>query len=462
MTRVALTSPGSAESPLEAEARPGGRRATIFAPATPPGRSAVGILRISGPAAALVAARLAGRVPPARRPTLASLRDPSTGEPLDSALLLYFPAPGSSTGEDVLEIQHHGGAAVVRSLADALGAMPELRPAEAGEFSRRAFLAGRLDLTAAEGIADLVDATSAAQARAALRQMEGTLGALYAAWRRRLLRCLALLEAEIDFAAEEEVPEARWAEVAPDIEALLAAIRGHLHDGRRGERLRAGLVVAVIGDPNVGKSSLVNALARREVAIVTPFAGTTRDVIEVALDLEGLPVTLLDTAGLRASEDPVEREGIARARSRAASADLRLLVLDEPGDPRLREADDPLTLRVLNKCDRHGELVLPDGSVAVSALTGAGLEDLARLVAARARSLLPGPDEVLLTRARHRAALGDAADALDGALRLGAAGDLGLLAEEVRLAARAIGRITGAFGVEDILDLVFREFCIGK
>ena len=401
-------------------------------------------------------------MPTARRPTLASLQDPSTGEPLDSALLIYFPAPGSSTGEDVLEIQHHGGVAVVRSLTEALGAMPELRPAEAGEFSRRAFLAGRLDLTAAEGLADLIDATSAAQARAALRQMEGALGRVYDDWRRRLLRSLALLEAEIDFAAEEDVPDALWAEVAPDFGTLLEAIRGHLDDGRRGERLRAGLAIAVIGDPNVGKSSLVNALARREVAIVTPFAGTTRDVIEVALDLEGLPVTLMDTAGLRESADPIEREGVARARFRAASADLRLLVLDDPEDPRMVEAGDPATLRVLNKLDRHGGAVLPEGVIGVSATTGEGLESLVAAFAARARSLLPGADEVLLTRARHRTALTDAAAALERALELGVAGDLGLLAEEVRLAARALGRITGAFGVEDILDLIFAEFCIGK
>lgn len=446
----------------ESEAPAIRRRATIFAPATPAGRAALGVLRISGPAASLVSQRLIGEVPEPRRATLALLRDPASREPLDSALLIFFPAPASSTGEDVLEIQHHGGAAVLRTLTDVLAAMPELRPAEAGEFTRRAFLAGKLELTAAEGLADLIDATSAAQARAALRQMDGALGRLYAAWRERLLQALALLEAEIDFAAEEEVPESLWAGIEPDLGALAAELRRHLDDGGRGERLRAGLAIAVIGAPNVGKSSLVNAIARRDVAIVTPFVGTTRDVIEVPLDLDGLPVTLLDTAGLRESADPIEREGVARARARAASAELRLLVVDDPANLLAADRCDAGTLHVLNKLDLFRPFNPPADVIGVSAITGEGLEGLLAAVAARARSLLPGSDEVLLTRARHRTALADAADALERALALGASGDLGLLAEEVRLASRAIGRVTGAFGVEDILDRVFREFCIGK
>lgn len=446
----------------ESEAPAIRRRATIFAPATPAGRAALGVLRISGPAASLVSQRLIGEVPEPRRATLALLRDPASREPLDSALLIFFPAPASSTGEDVLEIQHHGGAAVLRTLTDVLAAMPELRPAEAGEFTRRAFLAGKLELTAAEGLADLIDATSAAQARAALRQMDGALGRLYAAWRERLLQALALLEAEIDFAAEEEVPESLWAGIEPDLGALAAELRRHLDDGGRGERLRAGLAIAVIGAPNVGKSSLVNAIARRDVAIVTPFAGTTRDVIEVPLDLDGLPVTLLDTAGLRESADPIEREGVARARARATSAELRLLVVDDPANLLAADRCDAGTLHVLNKLDLFRPFNPPADVIGVSATTGEGLEGLLAAVAARARSLLPGTDEVLLTRARHRTALADAADALERALALGASGDLGLLAEEARLASRAIGRVTGAFGVEDILDRVFREFCIGK
>ena len=302
---------------------------TIYAPATAPGRAPVGVLRVSGPQAAAVAAALTGRAPPPpRTAALRRLRDPVTGEPIDQALLLWFPAPRSETGEDLLEIQHHGGAAVLGMLLTALEHVPGCRPAGPGEFTRRAFLNGKLDLTAAEGLADLIDATTAGQARQALRQLDGGLGRLYGSWRERLLTALARIEAEIDFAAEEEVPEAMVAQVLPDLQRLRAELAAHLADAGRGERLRAGVTVAVIGAPNVGKSSLVNLLARREVAIVTAIAGTTRDVIEVQLDLGGVPVTLLDTAGLRESADPVEAEGVARARHRAAQADLRLLVVD--------------------------------------------------------------------------------------------------------------------------------------
>jgi tRNA modification GTPase len=435
---------------------------TIFAPASGQGRAAVAVIRISGPSAGLVARRLAGRVPDPRQAVVMSLEDPATGMPIDKALLLYFRAPASFTGEDVLEIQHHGGLAVGTALLDVLSAMPDLRPAAPGEFTKRAFLNGKLDLTQAEGLADLIDATTMAQARAALRQLSGAQGRLYSAWRETVLHALAMLEAEIDFAVEDEVPEALWLNLAPDIEALAIEIRHHLADGHRGERLRRGLVVAVTGAPNVGKSSLVNALARRDVAIVTAVPGTTRDVIEVALDLEGFPITLLDTAGLRESDDPIEIEGIARARARAADADLRLLVVDDPIDSVGTERGEPPAITVLNKVD-----LLPAGSRLaggrrVSAATGEGVDDLLRDLAHVARQLLPAEDSVSATRARHRSGLDDAAAALERALTLGGERDLGLLAEEIRLAARAIGRVTGAFGVEDILDRVFGSFCIGK
>jgi len=436
-------------------------RSTIFAPATGSTRSAVAILRVSGPAAGLVAERLAARTPEPRRPTLVALTDPVHGGAIDRALLLYFPGPASFTGEDVLEIQHHGSPAVARRLADVLADMPELRPAEPGEFTKRAFLSGKLDLTQAEGLADLIEASSLAQARVALRQMDGVQGRLYRAWRETILQALALLEAEIDFAAEEEVPDRLWQSVEPPLRATAMAIGRHLDDGRKGERLREGLVVAVIGAPNVGKSSLVNALARREVAIVTMIPGTTRDVIEVSLDLEGLPITLLDTAGLRESEDPIEREGIARARARAASADLRLRLVDDPADVEAVGGGEA-TLTVLNKADLWAESLLPVGVLRVSAATGQGLDGLAATLVREARALLPEEDAVVVTRSRHRVALADAAAALTRALELGGDADLGLLAEEVRLAARAIGRVTGAFGVEDILDRVFATFCIGK
>ena len=420
------------------------------------------MLRVSGHAVPQVARRLAGRLPAPRRATLGTLSDPTDGRLIDEALLLYFPGPSSFTGEDVLEIQHHGSAAVGRLLSDVLSRMPDLRPAAPGEFTKRAFLSGKLDLTQAEGLADLIEAETAAQARAALRQMAGAQGRLYAAWREQLLQALAILEAEIDFAAEEEVPDALWRSLEPNLAATQGAIDRHLDDGRRGERLREGLVIAVIGAPNVGKSSLVNVLARRDVAIVTAIPGTTRDVIEVALDLDGMPVTLLDTAGLRDSDDPIEREGIVRARARAASADLRLHVVDDPAlFERASVAGGP-TLTVLNKADRWSETALPPDCIRVSATTGTGLDDLVEALAREARAMLPGEDAVLVTRARHRSALGDAAGALKRARALGGDADLGLLAEEVRLAARAIGRVTGAFGVEDILDRVFATFCIGK
>jgi tRNA modification GTPase len=415
----------------------------------------------------LVAERLAGGVPAPRRATVASLAGGADAGAIDEALLLYFPAPASFTGEDVLEIQHHGGLATARALFETLAAMPDLRPAEPGEFTKRAFLNGKLDLTQAEGLADLIDATTRAQARAALRQLAGRQGALYAAWREQLLQALAMVEAEIDFAAEEEVPEAMWQGLAATISALAATIGRHLDDGHRGERLREGLTVVVVGAPNVGKSSLVNALARRDVAIVTPLPGTTRDIIEVALELDGLPLTLLDTAGLRDSDDPVEREGIARARSRAEQADLRLWVVDHPahGGP-VAEAGIAGaaggTVTVLNKADLWPDMAAPAGVVTVSALTGEGIDDLLVVLASRAQELLAGGDAALITRSRHRAALEAARAALERALALGDDDDLGLLAEELRLAARAIGRVTGAIGVGDILDRVFSTFCIGK
>ena len=317
---------------------------TIYAPATAPGRAPVGVLRVSGPQAAAVAVALTGKEPPPpRMAALRRLRDPVTAELDRPGVLLWFPAPRSATGEDLLEIQHHGGAAVASMLLAALEHVPGCRPAGPGEFTRRAFLNGKLDLTAAEGLADLIDATTRAQARQALRQLDGGLGGLYAGWRERLLAALARVEAEIDFAAEEEVPEAMVAQVLPDLARLRAELAAHLADSSKGERLRAGVAVAVIGAPNVGKSSLVNLLARREVAIVTAIAGTTRDVIEVQLDLDGVPVTVLDTAGLRETVDPIEAEGVARARRRAAQADLRLHVIDAgaPEDVAAGRRDDP-------------------------------------------------------------------------------------------------------------------------
>jgi tRNA modification GTPase len=437
--------------------------ATIYAPATAFGRAAVAVLRVTGPAAAAAALALTGKGPPEpRRATLRRLRDPESGEIIDEALLLWFPGPRSETGEDLLEIQHHGGPAILTALLEALGRLAGFRPAGPGEFTRRAFLNSKLDLTAAEGLADLIDAATRAQLRQAYRQLDGALGRLYGGWRERLLTALALIEAEIDFAAEEEVPDAMLARVRPDLMAVRAEMAAHLADGHRGERLRAGVTVAVVGPPNVGKSSLVNLLAKRDVAIVTPYAGTTRDVIEVQLELDGLPVTLLDTAGLRETDDPIEAEGIARARRRAEAADLRLHIIDNdaPGVPPL---EGPATILVANKIDLAPTRALPVGAIGLSCRSSTGIAELLAVLTERARALAATGETPLLTRARHREAVQAAAAALDRCLAGSEAGlELALLAEDLRLSARAIGSITGAVGVEEVLDRIFATFCIGK
>lgn len=297
---------------------------TIYALATAPGRAAIAVVRVSGPAAAAALIALAGPLPAPRTAALRQLRDVD-GQPIDQALVLWFPAPASETGEDMAEFQVHGGRAVVEAVLRALGAIPGLRPAEPGEFARRAFANGKLDLTAAEGLADLVAAETDAQRRQALHQLEGGLAHLYDGWRRTLIDLSARLEAAIDF-PDEGLPTDLTAGVARSIDDLAVQVRAHLDDGRRGERLREGFHVAIIGRPNVGKSSLLNRLARREAAIVAPEPGTTRDVIEVSLDLDGLPVTVADTAGVRDAGGAVEREGMRRARRTADQADLKILI----------------------------------------------------------------------------------------------------------------------------------------
>ena len=441
---------------------------TIYAFSTAPGRAAIAVLRLSGPGASGALRALGGKLPKPRRAAVLSFADPASGEAIDRGIALYFPAPASHTGEDMAELHLHGGRAVAAALLDALGKMPGLRLAEPGEFTRRAFLNGKLDLTEAEGVADLIAAETAAQRRQALRQASGATAKIYEDWRQRLLKAQARLEAEIDF-PEEGLPEDLRRQAADGIARLAAEIGAALEDGRGGEMLRAGFEVAILGPPNAGKSSLMNALARREVAITAASAGTTRDVIEVALDLGGYPVMLADTAGLRAPSDAIEEEGVRRARARAAHADLKLVVLDaaRPGEAR---ALAPLisrdTLLVANKMDLLPEdgAAWADGlgagqAVRISVKTGAGLRELeARLrdmVAARFSS----GAAPLITRARHRQALEECAASLARFPQLAAPE---LAAEELRRAVRALGRITGRVEVEDLLDVLFREFCIGK
>jgi tRNA modification GTPase len=442
---------------------------TIFALATAPGRAGIAVLRLSGPAAGAALAALAGRLPPPRVAARARFRDPASGEEIDDGLMLLFPAPRSVTGEDVAELHVHGSRAVVAALLDMLARRPGLRAAEPGEFTRRAFLIGKLDLTAAEGLADLVAAETAAQRRQALNQLSGALGRLYEDWRARLIRAEAQLEAEIDF-PEEGLPQGLQAAVAEAAAHLAAEISSHLADGHRGERLRDGVAVAIVGPPNAGKSSLMNALARRDVAITSAIAGTTRDVIEVALDLGGYPVVLADTAGLRAAGDAIEKEGVRRARARAEAADLRLVVLDAT---RPEEADavrgliDADALVIANKIDlltHDADAAWADGlgrtpALRLSVASGEGMAALLARLEAEVAARLGTGGAPLVTRARHRAALEECRAAL---VRFPQAPLPELAAEELRQAARALGRITGRVDVEDLLDVVFREFCIGK
>lgn len=444
--------------------------ATIYALGTPtPTRAhpgALAVIRLSGPRAGDALEQLTCKsLPSPRRMVLRTILDPVSGEAIDKGLVVWFAAPHTETGEPMVELHLHGGRAVVGAALDAIAHLGFCRLAEPGEFTRRAFEHGKLDLTEAEGIADLVAAETAAQRRLALQQMDGALHRLYEDWRGKGLRALAHLEAAIDF-PDEDLPEGLADEVRVAIAGLQAEIAAHLED-RRGERLRDGLSIAIIGPPNAGKSSLLNLLARREAAIVSEVAGTTRDVIEVHLDLGGWPVVLADTAGLRDSTDAIEQEGVRRARARAAAADLRVLVLDASGDWRAEmqaivaatEHWNPARdIVVVNKTDLVP--VAGAGIVGLSTTSGAGLPELlTRLERSAEASMQDGAGAPPLTRARHREALGECQASLERAL---VAPEVALAAEDVRLAMRAIGRITGIVRIDELLDVIFRDFCIGK
>ncbi|WP_292063885.1 tRNA uridine-5-carboxymethylaminomethyl(34) synthesis GTPase MnmE [Brevundimonas sp. UBA7664] len=432
---------------------------TIFALATPPGRGAIAILRLSGPGTdAALAALGAGGL----KPRYAALRDlVHDGRPIDQALVLRFPAPNSYTGEDCAELHLHGGRAVVEAAADALVALG-LRPADPGEFTRRAFENGRMDLAQAEAVADLIDAETAAQAAQALGQLDGALSQTYAGFRRDLLTALALIEAEIDF-PDEEVPDNLARTAGPVLDRLIADLKAALADARRGERVREGYRIVLIGETNAGKSSLFNALVAREAAIVTPIAGTTRDVLDADLIIGGYAVTLSDTAGLRDSADPVEAEGVRRARARAEAADLRLWVRgpdDEEGDAAgFARAGD---LLVLTKADLGlAPSVAGYETLSISTTTGLGLAELHDWIAARLARDLSGADFPAVTRERHRRRLVEALAAAEaGRAALEVAPEMA--GDDLRRAADALARVTGAIGVEDILGEVFSTFCIGK
>jgi tRNA modification GTPase len=456
-------------------------RSTIFALSSGRPPAAIAVVRISGARARDALERLTGRVPGPRKAALVSVRDPASGEAIDEGFALWFPAPRSETGEDVAELQLHGGQAVIAGVLKALAAIEGCRLAEPGEFTRRAFENGKLDLTAVEGLGDLIFAETPAQRRQAFRQLKGLIGDRAEAWRRRLIEALALVEARIDFSDEADVPEdliAPAAAIARDLRDEIVAV---LADAHRGERLREGLVVAVAGPPNAGKSTLFNRLARREAAIVSPYAGTTRDVIEVHLDIDGYPVTLLDTAGIRDSAEPVEQEGIRRARARAAGADLVLWVTDVSAGGRGRETPPPLDSDaahwlIKNKIDlvKQSAQARDAGSSAkkdecdfifsISATEGQGVVALSAALAQFAKDYFAGGELVVVTRARHRQTLEQAAAALDRALTETAIASPReeLIAEELRQATSALGRLTGRVDIEDVLDKIFRDFCIGK
>ncbi|MGD0147462.1 MAG: tRNA uridine-5-carboxymethylaminomethyl(34) synthesis GTPase MnmE [Xanthobacteraceae bacterium] len=450
---------------------------TIFALSSGRPPAAIAVVRISGPRAGAALEKLIGRLPEPRKATLGRVRDPASGEVIDEALALWFPAPRSETGEDVAELQLHGGQAVIAGVLDALSTIEGCRPAEAGEFTRRAFENGRLDLTAVEGLADLIAAETQAQRRLAFRQLKGLIGDRAEAWRRRLIEALALVEARIDFSDEADVPEDLIGPALNAAQQLRDEIAGVLAAGRRGERLRDGLVVAIAGPPNAGKSTLLNRLARREAAIVSPYAGTTRDVIEVHLDLDGYPVTLLDTAGIRDSAEPVEQEGVRRARERAAAADLVLWVIDPSAGGLAANgyAENFASAEVWlirNKIDQAGSRSCANAtkldntelkfSLSISALTGAGMDALTAALSAYAKAYFAATESAVITRVRHRRALEETVAALDRALARDHVNDEELIAEELRAAATTLGRLTGRVDVEDILDVIFRDFCIGK
>ena len=443
-----------------------GSSETIFALSSGRLPAGVAVIRISGPAAFAAAAAMAGELPEARKMALRSIRTRS-GDVIDRGLLVVFPGRESFTGEDCAEFHLHGGRAVVAAVARELAGFPSLRPAEAGEFSLRAFTNGKFDLTTAEALADLIEAETEAQRRFAIENATGRNSRLYARWRELLMHGRAMIEAELDFPDEDDIPGSVSAQVWDSINALVEEIDNHLVTYRRSEIVREGYRVAIVGPPNAGKSSLLNALANRDVAIVSDEPGTTRDLVEVSLNLNGLMVILTDTAGIREGAGAVEREGIARALAAAGRSDLVLLLEDQPSTFATDSLPPDLPLlHIRSKID----LVKPDDSretaqaLAISTRTGQGIATLVAQIAARAREAAGGTLDTLDAapfRARHVAELTTARAALQTFLSM-PQDQLELAAEQLRTASDNLARIVGAIDVEDLLDTVFSRFCIGK
>ncbi|KAL7867235.1 hypothetical protein AOLI_G00150490 [Acnodon oligacanthus] len=469
---------------------------TVFALSSGQGRCGVAVVRVTGPAAAGALRSVAGLscgLPAPRTALLRSIVHPQSKEVLDRGLVLWFPGPHSFTGEDIAEFHIHGGPAVISGVLQALGSLPGLRPAEAGEFTRRAFHAGKLDLTEVEGLGDLIHAETEAQRRQALRQMAGDLGRLYNGWSEQLKRCLAHVEAFIDFSEGDLIEDGVLNQVDIAVPQLQMEIEKHLCDERRGERLRSGVQVVIAGSTNAGKSSLFNILCQRPAAIVSPIAGTTRDVVETSLDIGGFPVLLSDTAGLRDTGDCVEQEGVRRARQMVGLADLTLVLVDSlqlPQEPQMvsgflseylknvlpsAKDDEQRYVLILNKSDLlpkehismiQNVLTQTSDMAPVSILScrsREGLDDFLTLLQDRLKTLCGDPltGSPSLTQTRHRAHLQKCVDALNQYYEYRDT-DLALAAEGLRLGLSSLGRITGKVGAEDILDVIFRDFCIGK
>ncbi len=422
--------------------------------------SGVAVVRCSGPQTAALVVSLAGKLPQPRRATLRTLRD-STGEVIDTGLVLWMPAPASFTGEDCAEFHIHGSRAVVSRMLQVATGQDGIRLAETGEFTRRSFANGRIDLTEAEGLSDLLLAETEAQRRYALLQSQGALRELYEGWRRDILDLRAMIEADIDFSDEDDVPDDVSDSVTQRLKQLRAAIASHLADGRRSKMIRDGFRVAIVGRPNAGKSTLLNHLSGSDVAIVSDEPGTTRDIVEVRIDLGGYLVLVSDTAGLRATDSHVEREGIRRALGRAAEADL-VLHLDENGlfEP-LPDIDPAKTIRVRSKIDMGSTSEGEIQDFGISVRSGVGFEPLISHIRTSVEAAIGGGEqEMLLARERHVECLSDAVAALDRALAPDIA--LEIKAEELRLASVALGTVTGVVGIEDVLGAIFSSFCIGK
>jgi tRNA modification GTPase len=436
------------------------RDQTIFALSSGRPPAAISIVRLSGPQAGTVLTALAGKVPAARMATRASLRD-GHGQPIDDAVILWFPGPASATGEDVAEFHVHGGRAVLAALFSALSSFENVRAAEPGEFTRRAFENGKLDLTGAEALDDLIHADTDRQRRQALRQLKGMLGERARNWRAQIIDASALIEAGIDFSDEGDVSTELVAPALAKIKSLLEEIEEVLAAQGQSERLREGLVVAIVGAPNVGKSTLMNQLARREVAIVSPHVGTTRDVIEVQLDLDGYPVTVIDTAGIRETDDPVEQEGVRRARARAEEADLVLWLVDGGSSGAAVGSAGPVWT-VRTKIDLEPRQPDPRGfDFRISANRGDGVKELISALVGFAQDYFGSEEGGLIGRERHRELLGETAVLLRRSMSMVDEGEE-FVAEDLRAAADCLGRLLGRVDVEDILDKIFRDFCIGK